>query len=183
MTKANLSIAPLDDNTDNEKTAKILKETKANLGFIPNLYAYMGHSEGLIATYKTADANFRKLSDFTPIEQEIVYLAISAENECDYCLRAHSMIATKMSKVPQEIIDNLLKGQEIDDQKLYALFKFTQLMVKQRGWVEQSELDAFKAEGFKDKDVLDIILAIGTKTLSNYMNHLTHTPVDAAFQN
>lgn len=177
-----LSLPLLNENVESLKTAEILKNSKHRLGFIPNLYAMMANSEGLLSTYITGDENFRQFSRFTPVEQEIIYLAISLENKCDYCVSAHTAIAKNMTKIPEEIIDILKKSGELKDKKLNAVFKFTKFLVNHRGWADKDDVDAFLAAGYTEQDVLYIILAIGVKTLSNYMNHLTHTPVDVAFK-
>jgi len=179
---APLTLRLLDENVENLKTAELLKSAKSKLGFIPNLYAVMGNSEGLLETYITGDERFRQLSHFTPTEQEIIYLAISSENKCDYCVSAHTAIAKNMTKIPVEVVDSLIKGVEIKDSKLNALFKFTKLLVNHRGWSDKEDMDAFLAEGYTEQDVLYIVLAIGIKTFSNYTNHLAHTPIDEAFK-
>lgn len=103
-------------------------------------------------------------------------------NECTYCVAAHSWIADKVSKTPGQAIQAIREGEEIDDPKLRALAQFTGTMVVSRGNPTQSELDSFLSAGYSEKNVLEIVLAIGIKTFSNYSNHLLHTAVDARFE-
>lgn len=158
-----------------------LEEAKARQGFIPNMYAVMANSPGLLDTYVHGYNRFRAQSGFTPAEQEVVLLAISRENGCTYCVAAHSFIADKMSGVPQAVTDAIRDGAPIADAKLAALHDFARLMVRQRGLPTRADAAAFLAAGYSEKQILEIVLAIAVKTLSNYANHVFHTPVDAAF--
>ncbi len=159
----------------------LLEQAQKTLGFVPNMYAYMANSPALLSTYLHGYELFRATSGFTPVEQEVVFLSISFENGCDYCMAAHSLVATAMSKVPTEVTEAIRNGQTIPDARLQSLSSFTRTLLNKRGLPSAEEVEAFRQAGYSDKQVLDLILAIAVKTLSNYSNHLTHTPVDPAF--
>ena len=145
------------------------------------MYAFMANAPELLDTYLHGYQLFRAESGFTPVEQEVVFLSVSFENGCNYCMAAHSLIATAMSKVPAEVTEAIRNGQPIPDARLQTLSSFTRTLLNQRGLPSAEDVEAFRQAGYTDKQVLDLILAIAVKTLSNYSNHLTHTPVDAAF--
>ncbi|MCI0563080.1 MAG: carboxymuconolactone decarboxylase family protein, partial [Nitrososphaera sp.] len=132
-------------------------------------------------TYMDGYDRFRKDSGFDPAEQEVVFLTISAYNGCDYCVAAHSMIADRMSKVPPKVTEAIRNGKEIPDLKLGALSTFTDKMLAKRGLPSKSDVMAFLAAGYEERHVLEVILAIAVKTISNYSNHLFHTPLDEMF--
>lgn len=176
-----LDLNPQTIETAAPSAKAILEQTQKSLGFVPNMYAYMANAPELLETYTHGYQLFRAESGFTPIEQEIVFLSISFENGCDYCMAAHSLMATAMSKVPAEVTEAIRNGQTIPDARLQALSTFTRVMLNQRGLPSKDDVEAFRQAGYTDKQVLDVVLAISVKTLSNYSNHLTHTPVDAAF--
>lgn len=67
------------------------------------------------------------------------------------------------------------------DAKLQALSVFTRVMVASRGKPTRQDLQVFLAAGFSERQVLEIILAIAVKTISNYSNHVFHTDVDPVF--
>ncbi len=159
----------------------LLEQAQQTLGFVPNMYAFMANAPELLDTYLHGYQLFRAESGFTPVEQEVVFLSVSFENGCDYCMAAHSLIATAMSKVPAEVTEAIRNGRTIPDARLQALSVFTRVMLNKRGLPSKDDVEAFRQAGYTDKQVLDVILAIAVKTLSNYANHLTHTPVDAAF--
>lgn len=158
-----------------------LEEAQRTLGMVPNMYARMAQSPGLLETYARGYELFREQSGFSPVEQEVVLLAISRENGCAYCMAAHSFIADQLSKVPSEVTEAIRSGAPIPDPKLAALYQFTQSMVVKRGLPTSADVQAFISAGYDERRVLEIVLAIAVKTLSNYSNHLFHTPVDEAF--
>ena len=160
---------------------RVLEKAQAQVGFIPNMYANMVNSPGLLDTYLDGYARFRSDSTFTPVEQEVVFLVISVSNGSGYCTAAHSMIADKMPKVPADVLQALRARKPIADARLAALAKFTQSMFGTRGRPSQADLNSFRAAGFTDRQALEIVLAMAVKTLSNYSNHLFHTEVDGMF--
>ena len=161
---------------------EVLEKAKQGLGFAPNMYGAMANQPGLLESYSFGYNQFRQESGFTPAEQEVVFLTVSFENGCDYCMAAHSLVADKMSKVPLEVTEAIRNGQPAPDPKLEALRSFTRIMVTKAGRPSPTDVNAFLAAGYTEKHILAIILAIGVKTMSNYANHVFHTPVDAPFQ-
>lgn len=177
--KSNLPIQTLDNTSSDAKV--LLESAKAKLGFVPNMYGTMANSPGLLATYMKGYDHFRQESGFSPQEQEVVFLTISRANGCEYCVAAHSLIADQMTKVPLPVTDAIRSFSPIPDPKLAALSAFTDVMFDSRGTPSQADVGAFIAAGYNERHVLEIVLAIAVKTLSNYANHLFQTPVDAMF--
>lgn len=177
--KLHLEKKGLDDTPPMAKT--ILEQTQKKMGMIPNLYGYMANAPGLLQAYTQGYDLFRRESGFTPAEQEVVFLSISFENACDYCMAAHSFVADKHSHVPTEVTEAIRNGTPIPNARLRGLSEFTRIMVQKRGRVEKADVEAFLRAGFTEAQILQIILAIGVKTFSNYTNHVCGTPVDAAF--
>lgn len=81
-----------------------------------------------------------------------------------------------------ENIEALRNGTPLADIKLQALRHFTQQMVKARGWVEDSEIEAFLTAGYSKQQVLEVILGIAIKVMHNYTNHIAKTPLDKQFE-
>jgi len=178
---AKLKLPILTEDTAPEKSLEFLSNTRKKQGSIPNMYREMAHAPGALSTYLHGYDWFRKESGFSPAEQEVVFLTISRENSCLYCIAAHSMIAEKVSKVPQQAIQAIREGATIDDPKLRALAAFVKEMVQTRGNPSEASLQTFAEAGYGEPQVLQIVLAIAVKTISNYTNHLFDTPVDVAF--
>lgn len=176
-----LSLAPQTIENAEPRAKALLESTRSKMGFVPNMYALMVNGPGLLETYQAGYAHFREESGFTMAEQEVIFLTISRENGCDYCMAAHSFVADNMSKVPLSVTNAIRDDAPIVDAKLAALNAFTKTMVAKRGLPRLDEVAIFLDAGYTERHVLGIILAIGVKTLSNYSNHLLHTPVDTVF--
>ena len=173
---------PLKSINDAEPEAKvILEDAKKKLGFVPNMYKAMANSPGLLNTYIQGYGAFREKSGFSSIEQEVIFLAISQVNGCEYCMAAHSFLAEAASGVPSDVTAAIRDGKQVPEIQLSALSVFTRLMVTKRGLPSQSDVDTFLSSGYKEKDILEIIHAIAIKTISNYTNHIFHTDVDEVF--
>ncbi len=159
----------------------ILDAANKGLGFIPNLYAHLAESPATLEAYKQLGALLEK-SAFTPVEQQTILLAVSVENRCTYCVAAHSFISRNMVKADAGIISALRSGSVLPDSKLNTLATYVRTVVRERGWVADSqELKDFFAAGYTQQHALEVVLGVAMKTLSNYANHLTDTPLDAAF--
>ncbi len=158
----------------------ILDGAQKSMGFVPNLFGVFAESPELLKAYTTI-GSLVDATSFTPTERQIVLLATSFDNECDYCMAAHSTIAG-MQNVAEDVVGALRSGDPIADPKLEALRTFTQKVVHQRGRVADVDVQAFVDAGYARKQVLEVVLGVGMKTLSNYTNHLADTPLDDAFQ-
>jgi uncharacterized peroxidase-related enzyme len=163
------------------KAREVLQKALDQVGFIPNMYANMVNSPGLLNAYLDGYAAFRKDSGFTSVEQELIFLVISRENGCEYCVAAHSFLADKKSGVPTAVTDAIRDGRPVPDAKLQALAEFTRVIATTRGLPDRSQTDAFLSAGYTERQILEIVLALSVKTLSNYTNHLFHTTLDPMF--
>jgi len=166
----------------NSKAKPILEKAAKRIGKLPNIYGMMANSPKLLETYTQGDSAFRSESLFNSAEKEIVYLTISKENACHYCVAVHSTLADTMSKVPPAVTDAIRNGKEVPDEKYAVLNKFTCAMVVSRGQPSNQEVEQFLSAGYSELHILDIIHAIAIKTISNYSNHMFQTPVDKIFQ-
>lgn len=176
-----LTLPSLSPNQAEPLAMECLEDAQNKLGFIPNMYSVMANSPGLLDTYIHGYNRFRELSGFTPAEQEVVLLAISRENGCTYCVAAHSFLADKMSGVPVDVTNAIRDGAPIPNARLAALHDFARTLVMKRGLPSAADVAAFLAAGYSERQILEVVLAISVKTLSNYANHLFHTPLDGMF--
>ena len=128
------------------ESKEALAHAKETFGFIPNLEGIFAEAPALLKGSMALWDLFETTS-FTPVEQQVIYLTANYENSCNYCMSAHSGLA-KMIGMSPENIEALRNGTLIADEKLQALRHFTQKMVRQRGWVEDSEIEAFMAAGY-----------------------------------
>jgi alkylhydroperoxidase family enzyme len=153
-----------------------LEDAKKTFGFVPNLQSHMAESPELLAGYSALWDLFSK-STLTPHEQQVVYLTSNFENNCHYCMAGHSALA-KMIKMDAGVIAALREGKPLPDAKLEALHRFATIVVRERGFASDADVDAFLAAGYTRQNVLEVILGVATKVMSNYTNHIVHTQYD-----
>lgn len=178
--KISLKAISIDNAGDRAKA--LLEAAKRQAGMIPNMYKNMANLPALLETYGTGYNLFRKEGGFTPAEQEVIFLTISKENGCEYCMAAHSVVADMMSKVSVAVTDAIRNDEEIPDARLRVLSKFTSVMVLKRGRPSDEDVREFLMAEYSEEHILAIILAIAVKTISNYSNHIFHTEIDTVFK-
>jgi AhpD family alkylhydroperoxidase len=164
-----------------ERSKPVLEAAQKSFGSIPNLFGVLAESPATVRAYAELGSTLEKSSAFDPTELQVVLMTTSFENDCEYCMAAHSAIAG-LSKVPQPVIKSLRDGSPLLDPRLEALRVFTRAVVQKRGEVTAEDIGAFANAGYERRHVLEVILGVSFKTLSNYVNHIAETPVDAPFQ-
>ena len=147
---------------------------KKGLGMVPNLYATLALSEHALGNY-LAFQNAK--SSLNGKAREVVNLVVSQVNECQYCLAAHTMLG-KMNGFTEAQILEIRHGHASFDAKFDALARLTKGIVESRGHVDQALVEAFFAAGWTQENLVDAIVVIGDKTVSNYLHSTTKIPVD-----
>jgi uncharacterized peroxidase-related enzyme len=166
-----------DTNTAPAASADILNGVQKSWGFAPDLHRVLAVSPAALEAYSTLWGIAEKTS-FTPQERNIVYLAIIYENECTYCMAGHTSLS-RMANVDNATIAVVREGRPITDAKLDVLRQFGAKVTRQRGVVSEAEVAAFKAAGYDNQGVLDVLVLAATKLIDNYTNHLAQTPNDS----
>ena len=170
---------PLNTQNAPEAAREVLAGAEKKYGFVPNLLGNMAYAPALLKAYLAVGELFEQ-SSLSPTERQVVLLAVSRKNNCEYCIAAHSTIAA-MQKVPAEVIEAVSNGRPIADHKLEALRRYVTETVESRGWPSEEARWQFEEAGYTSAQALEVILGIGMKTLSNYTNHLAGTEIDPAF--
>jgi len=167
------------EETAQAESAELLTNAEKSYGFIPNLLGVFAESPATLKGYLSIGKIFDE-SSFSSTERQLVILTASRLHECRYCVAAHSTVAD-MQQVPADIIEAIRNDLPINDGKLEALRSFTAAIVEKRGWVTEEDTAVFLAAGHSKAQVLEVILGVSFKTLSNYVNHISNTPLDDAF--
>lgn len=149
-------------------------------GFLPNIYGVFAESPSVIKAY-TSITQLLNRSSFSPAELQLMLLTTSAVNGCEYCVAAHTM-GGKKARLDNTVIEAIRGNIPIPDPRLAKLHKFTKSVVENRGWVSPEEVDEFIQAGFTKAQVLEVVLAVSLKTISNYVNHFAETPLDEALE-
>ena len=163
-TKAEVSVS-------NQNLFGILKK---NLGFTPNLYAYFAKNETALSDYLALQS---RKSTLRAKEREIINLVTSQVNGCRYCQSAHTVLG-KMNGFTDEQVLEIRKGSASFDSKFDALAKFTATVVKNRGKISEEIKDIFFEAGYNEANMIDVIIVIGDKIISNYIHNIAGFEID-----
>ncbi|MCL1115491.1 carboxymuconolactone decarboxylase family protein [Shewanella basaltis] len=167
-------------DTAPEGSKAMLEGAKKQMGMVPNLFGVLAQSPSTLQAYQQLHQAFVDTS-FNPEELTVVWQTINVEHECGYCVPAHTGIAHSM-KVDPLITEALRNRTAMPTPKLQALHDTTLSIVRNRGNISTAELEAFYAAGYGQQPVLEIILGLAQKVISNYTNHVAKTPVDDVFK-
>lgn len=152
----------------------LLDNLKKALGFVPNLYATFAHSETALGTYLTLQ---NAKSSLSAKAREVINLVVSQVNNCAYCLAAHTAVGAMVGFTPAEILE-IRRGSAAFDPQLDALAKLVRSIAQERGHADPALVQAFFAAGWTEGNLVDAIVVIGDKTVSNYLHGTTQIPVD-----
>jgi len=147
---------------------------KKGLGMVPNLYATLAHSEHALGNY-LAFQNAK--SSIQGKAREVVNLVVSQVNDCAYCLAAHTVIGGMVGFSPEQILE-IRRGGASFDPKLDALARLVRNIASERGHADPARVQAFFDAGWTTGHLVDVIVAIGDKTVTNYLHATTKVPVD-----
>ena len=162
-----------------EASRETLEITAKKYSFLPNLYGVLAESPTAVQAYAAINKALEQ-SALSPVEQQVVTLVVSTTNDCTYCVGAHSMVA-QMVRMPEDVLDALRAQRQLPDRKLNALKTLVMSILHHRGWVPEDDLKFFAAAGYGQRHLLDVLTIVALKTLSNYTNHIAHTPLDPQF--
>lgn len=163
-----------------EQSKPLLDGSLKAFGMVPNLHGVLASSPQTLEGYQKLHELFANTS-FNAEELTVVWQGINVEHGCHYCVPAHTGIAHSMNVDPA-LTEALREQQPMPTAKLQALLDMTLIMVRNRGHVTDEQLAAFYAAGYSEQNVLEIILGISQKVISNYTNHIGNTPIDKPFE-
>lgn len=168
-------IAPLTDTDTSPEAAAIFAAVKGQIGMVPNLYRTAGHSPATLnALLGLGDALGK--GAFTAKEREAVALAVGQANGCDYCLSAHTAIASGMKTPADEIAANRQAQSALP--RTAAILKLARALTEQRGRITDADLEAARAAGLTHADVIETAGAVVHNIFTNYLNHIFATEID-----
>jgi AhpD family alkylhydroperoxidase len=147
---------------------------KKGLGMVPNLYATLALSEHALGNYLAFQNGKTSLNAKA---REVVNLVVSQVNHCAYCLAAHTAIGGMVGFSAEQILD-IRRGGAPFDARLDALAKLVKNIAIERGHADPARLQAFFDAGWTQANLVDAIVLIGDKTVTNYLHATTQVPVD-----
>jgi len=157
-----------------ENNQVIFDNLQKGLGFVPNLYAYYAKNETALGDYLALQ---NRKSTLKAKEREVINLVTSQINGCRYCQSAHTVLG-KMNGFTDEQVIEIRKGSASFDSKLDALAKFTASIVETRGKANEEIKQAFFDAGYNEANLIDVVIVVGDKIISNYIHNLAGFEID-----
>jgi uncharacterized peroxidase-related enzyme len=152
----------------------IFDQLEQGLGFVPNLYATFANSDTALQDYLNLQ---NRKSSLKAKEREVINLVVSQVNDCQYCLAAHTALG-KMNGFTDDQILEIRGGEASFDGKLDALATFTKDTTINRGKPSEAALRLFFAAGYTKEHLVDTIIVIGDKIISNFIHGAFNAPID-----
>jgi uncharacterized peroxidase-related enzyme len=158
------------------KTKDLFNAVQAKLGVVPNMMRTMGNSPAVLEGYLNFSGalSHGKLSAKTG---ELIALAVSESNSCDYCLAAHTFIGEKLVKADPEVLHSARTGNSADA-KTAAILQFAKVLISKNGLVNDQDVSAVRNAGATDAEISETIAHVALNVLTNYFNNTANTEID-----
>jgi uncharacterized peroxidase-related enzyme len=154
----------------------MLEAVNKQLGMVPNLFRLIANSPAALEGYLGLSGALGK-GALPAKTRERVALAVAEINRCGYCLAAHSYIGKNLAKLDDaEILANRKGGST--DAKADAAVRFAVQVTQARGHIRDGDLQAVKAAGYDDAQIVEIVVHVALNTLTNYINEVGQTDTD-----
>ncbi|MDO5057435.1 MAG: carboxymuconolactone decarboxylase family protein [Lautropia sp.] len=158
-----------------------VETAQKNNGFLPNLIGVLANSPAALEMYQEVGLINGKTS-LTPGEREVVQITAAVDNGCGFCKAGHTALSRKKNLLDDAAIEALRDGTALPDPKLEALARFTRAVMLHKGNVPDAQLAAFRAAGYDEAQVLEVILGVALATLCNYANNIARTDINPELQ-
>eukprot|EP01037_Dinobryon_pediforme_P016267 gene16267-16446_t len=158
------------------KAKELFNAIQSKLGMVPNMMRTMANSPALLEGYLNLSGALAHGS-LGAKTGELLALAISEKNACDYCLSAHAFIGEKLVHIDSDTIHSA-RHASVSDAKTTAALRFASVLVNKKGLVNDAEVNAVKEAGFNDGEIGEIVGHVALNVLTNYFNNVANTVID-----
>ncbi|MFI5842101.1 carboxymuconolactone decarboxylase family protein [Catenuloplanes sp. NPDC051500] len=163
-------------DTAPEPARRHLRAIENHFGHLPQAAARMATSPQLLEGFQRLNALFESTS-LPPLARETLIMTVAVRNGCHVCVALHTTRLRTLG-ADASLIAALQAGQPLHDPQLEGVRVFTLAALAHAGGVPPDDLDLFLAAGWNPQQALEVVLGIGTYTLSTFANRLTGAPID-----
>lgn len=153
----------------------LLDAVEKQLGVVPNLFRLVAPSPADLQGFLGLNGALGKVLDVKTRER--IALAVAQINGCDYCLSAHTYLGLNLAKIDGAEIALNRKGAS-SDAKANAAVAFAAKVTEARGAVSDADLQAVKAAGFTDAQIVEIVAVVAENVFTNFVNIVAQTDID-----
>ncbi|MEA5258891.1 carboxymuconolactone decarboxylase family protein [Arcicella aquatica] len=158
------------------KTKELFNAVQSKLGVVPNMMRTMGNSPAFLESYLNLSGALSGGTLGTKTG-ELIALAVSESNSCDYCLSAHTYIGTNLVKIKPEVIEAARLGNSADE-KTDGVLKLAKALVSKKGLLSDADVDAAKKAGLTEGEIGEVVGHVALNILTNYFNNTAQTEID-----
>lgn len=169
-------LQPINPETATGKTKELFNTVHGKLGAVPNMMRTMANSDAVLEGYLNLSGALAK-GKISSRTGELIALAVSESNNCDYCLAAHTFIGEKLLKTDTAVLEAARSG-ESSDAKTQAILKLAKTLVTKGGLVNDEDVNAAKTAGVTDAEIAETVAHVALNVLTNYFNNTANTEVD-----
>ncbi|CAI2717939.1 carboxymuconolactone decarboxylase family protein [Nitrospina watsonii] len=162
------------------KAQDLLDKAEKGFGFVPNVLKELAASPEALDLYLSG-TEIMKDTVLDEREKQLVIVAVSTFNGCDYCKAAHGMVAKKAGASDADV-EAIQNKKPLNNPRDNNLVEATFRTLDKKGWLTAEDLQEFEGWGIDRRQVLEIVGIIALKTITNYTNHIAHTEIDAEFK-
>ncbi|MDQ3392771.1 MAG: carboxymuconolactone decarboxylase family protein [Bacteroidota bacterium] len=157
-----------------ESNKQIFDNLQKALGFVPNMYATFAYSPTALADYLALQNRKNSINNK---EREVVNLVVSQLNGCNYCKAAHTAVSKMIGFTDEQIVE-IRKVAISFDAKLKALASLVKEIVINKGEASEQTKQTFFEAGYTTENLVDVVMTIGDKIITNYLFALVKVPID-----
>ena len=162
-------------NTADAAAQELLSGVKKKLGGVPNLIATMAVSPAVAKAYLAFSQALSGGALPARLREQIA-LVVGQQNQCEYCVAAHTALGKNAGLTEREALDARL-GKATNAKERVAL-EFARKLVQDRGVVSDSEIEQVRQAGYTDGEIAEIVANVSLNLFTNYFNHVAGTEVD-----
>lgn len=168
-TPASIDAAP-------EASRPLLDAVQKQIGSVPNLFRLVANSPAALEGYLGMSGALAK-GRLPAQTRERIALAVAQVNGCGYCLAAHTFMGSNLAKLSDAEIAANRHGRSTDA-KADAAVRFAASVATQRGHVADTDVQAVRAAGYDDAQIVEIVQHVALNTWTNYLNEVAQTVID-----
>jgi AhpD family alkylhydroperoxidase len=157
-----------------------MKAFRKKFGFISNLMATFANSPSVLNGYLALDTAWER-SSLSATDRQIILLTASVENRCLYGTAAHATVLKAM-KLDVAVIKAIRSRKSLPDERQDALVALTRELVRERGFVAESVKERFFKARYNEATMMEVLIGVALKTMSNYLDHLNPISIDPVFR-
>lgn len=155
---------------------RMMQATVDQFGYLPDAVGLIAESPQMFEGFLKTNALF-EATTLDPVAREVLVMTVAARNGCHICVAIHTARLVALG-APDSLIQALREQRPLDDPRLDAVRVFTLEVVEHTGDVGEKALQAFLEHGYTHRNALEVVLGIGTYTISTLANRLTQAPLD-----